>query len=92
MQLATINNGFEVKRVTTEKRGSWKWQNAFRTSTYTPRLNKRGDWIWVSTYRGGKFAYIKATAYKWKEFGAGSLHQKPASHCTDNFGNLVFMA
>lgn len=43
-----------VVRVVTERRGSWKYPDAFRQARYIPKLGRTG-WRWVSVGRSFKF-------------------------------------
>ncbi len=81
-----------VQRVVTERRGSWKWQDAYRIATYTPRLRASGaGYVWVSVYRGPKFAKTLANQDRYCDLRSGSLHHRPARAVVDNFGTLVFV-
>lgn len=79
-------------RVVTERRGSWRWQDAYRIATYEPRLRARGaGYIWVSVYRGPKFAKTRANRDRYHDLRSGSLHHKPARAVVDDFGTLLFV-
>ena len=77
-------------RIVTSQKGSWKWQDAYRISTYEPHLCKNGAYVWRSVSQSSKFAITKSnphTGYKH-----GSLNNKLAMHCTDDYGNIVFVS
>ena len=79
-----------VKRVVTERKGSWRWQDAYRVATYRPQMSTRGVWLWKSVERSGKIACTRSTVHLWA-LGTGSLHNRPARHGVDDFGNLFFV-
>lgn len=80
-----------TKRIVTEKRGSWKWQDAFRLATYIVVKAKTGKYIWRAIDRSEKFAHTKTTRCLWETYKTGSLHNKPAVlACIDDFGNMIF--
>lgn len=82
-----------LQRIVTERRGSWKWQDAYRIATYAPRLRANGaGYVWQSLYRGPKFAKTRANGARWLALRSGSLHNKPARAVVDDFGTLVFVA
>ena len=85
----------EVNRVVTSQKGSWRWQDAYRTASYVPaqyaRSTRKTGYYWKSIGIGGKYAHTKATAHRWS-MGTGSLHGRPAHAVVDDFGDLCFVA
>jgi hypothetical protein len=86
---------YEINHATaivTEQKGSWRWQNAYRLATYAPHQCRDGHWVWQSISRSNKFACTRRTEAIFAAHRSGSLHNRPARFCTDDYGNLVFVA
>lgn len=95
-QVSTLNPRGEYNmlyRVVTERRGSWKWQDAFRRAGYVAVQKVDGSgFYWKSVERSYKFAKLRSNAHMWRTCPDGSLHGRPARPVVDDFGDLVFVA
>lgn len=70
-----------IRRIVSTPRGSWRWQNAYRVSTYAPRKTKDGRWIWQSVGQTiGKMSMpqIRRSA-SFHRLPVGSIHNRPLS-------------
>lgn len=87
-----VDEDGDLCRITTEERGSWKYQDAFRMSTYLPSVTRDGRRILRSVNRGSKFACIKRTAHLWRQYNQGSVHNyEIKKEFVDDYGNTCFL-
>lgn len=66
-----------TKRIVTSAKGSWRWQDAYRISTYEARVLKNGKTCWVSVSTTGKFSIPQLKRHGYSDLQHGSLHHKP---------------
>lgn len=76
-----------TSRVTSAK-GSWKYQDAWRTAYYEAVRAKDGRLLWISIGRSGKYAIGPKIGCPITD-AVYSLHRKEVLTITDDFGDLV---
>lgn len=87
-----IDSDGDICRVVTRAKGSWRWQDAFGLSYYLPAVTKTGKHIFRSVSSAGKFAHTRATQWKWKRYGCGSIHNAEIHAIgVDDYGNQFFV-
>jgi hypothetical protein len=64
-------------RIVTECQGSWKWQNAYRITTYEPRELKNGRICWQSVSVSGKMSMPQIRRAGLDHLKKYSLHNVP---------------
>jgi hypothetical protein len=55
-ELQALVGKMSCKRIVTEQRGSWQWQDAFRVATYRATLADNGAVVWRSAWRSRKYS------------------------------------
>jgi len=71
--------GLEARRIVTAPKGSWKWQDAYRISTYHAYLLKNGRVAWQSVSQSEKFSEPQLRRNGFDDLPHGSLHNWPVS-------------
>jgi len=66
----------ETERVVTSEKGSWKWQNAYRISSYRARKAENGKIVWHCYHTSGKYSEPQLRACGLDRLTAGGLHNK----------------
>jgi hypothetical protein len=83
MKMKALAGRISKKRIVTEGRGSWEWQDAFRVATYVATLMDDGRILWKAAYHGPKLSApqmyhnIAKGGRLMAEWGMGSLHNAP---------------
>ena len=67
----------KTKRIVTSAKGSWKWQDAYRISTYEARVLKNGKTCWVSINTSDKYSEPQLRRCGYSDLPHGSLHHVP---------------
>jgi hypothetical protein len=81
-----------IQAIVTSQKGSWRWQDAYRVSSYQPRVTRDGRVILRSQYRSGKYSWPQLRRVAFFDLPAvvGSLHNaRPQITVVDDFGALV---
>ena len=71
----------ETESIVSSEQGSWKWQNAYRISTYQAHLTPDGRVLWRSIHRSGKYSFPQLfRSGRWQRSPHhGGLNHKPVS-------------
>jgi len=86
MKMKTLASRITTKRIVSECRGSWKWQDAFRVAKYSAALMDDGRILWKSASHGPKLSApqmyhnIAKAGPLMREWGLGSLHNAPVPY------------
>jgi hypothetical protein len=80
-----------IARIVTAEQGSWKWQKAYRISTYRPHVTRDGRVILRSSRTTlGKYSWPQLRGSALVRYGVGSLHNaRPDKVVIDDYGTLV---
>lgn len=74
---ALVPSSATARRIVTEQRGSWRWQDAFRIATYEQYTTRDGRLVWRSVDRSRKLSLPQIRALGLGGLRHGSLHHKP---------------
>jgi|WetSurSiteA1Bulk_404760.scaffolds.fasta_scaffold128868_2 hypothetical protein len=73
--MVRISKCLMPKRIVTECRGSWKWQDAYRVARYQMMRAQDGRLLWESVGRGPKYSLPQLSA-RGISLDHGSLHHQ----------------